>query len=151
MATTRQISGETWTPQPNCADTRELEGTALYNSDVSRQWQKLLKRMTEIRELRNDWDGEGALAPNQMAVKSVNDLLALLRETAQTPPTRIAPAFDGAIVVEWQLPDGLYRSAEIRSAYVAEVMDEEPGKPPCHRTYRWNSLPRRYGNEFSVT
>lgn len=88
------------------------------------RWKQILDRLIAISKLEDNWDGEGAEAPDFEIIDSVTELL--IKHTELLPhPNRIVPSVDGAIVVEWQL-DGTYLEAEVETTNLAEWMLRTP-------------------------
>jgi hypothetical protein len=97
-------------------------------------WEPTVQEIVEFQHLGDDWDGLGAKAPSRELVESAVGLAYLFFEQGVPPPSRVVPGLDGAVLFEWQDPDGTYTDVEIVRPFFAEVMLIEPGKPAKHWT-----------------
>jgi hypothetical protein len=93
-------------------------------------WEPAVRKMVEMRNLADDWDGLGALAPSPALLESAISLAFLFHEKGVNPPQSVVPGLDGTVNLEWQDPDGTIAEVEIDRPFHAEVMVIEPGKSP---------------------
>ncbi len=87
-------------------------------------WSDCRYRLEEFSCLNDDWDGEGAKAPNPEILASANRLLAFLERhpgSVNIPPNDICVSPDGGILFAWQ-GDDYYREVEIDEPNRAEWM-----------------------------
>jgi hypothetical protein len=103
------------------------------------QWRKLERVVREMRHLGDDWDGEGADAPRASVVDSVLHLVSQLRERGMAAPSRAVVSPNGAIVLEWQGPGGVYVEAQISVPYRVEWMRKRADRPAEHWDDRWQA------------
>jgi hypothetical protein len=92
-------------------------------------WESTIQKILEFQNLRDDWDGLGAVAPSAELLQSAIRLAYLFHEKQIDPPHCVIPGLDGSVNFEWQAPDGTIAEVEIDRPLHAEVMLMEPGKP----------------------
>ena len=54
-------------------------------------------RLDKLRELKEDWDNDGAKAPTEEAIDTAERVLNMLREV----PGQAVPCTDGGVQIEW--------------------------------------------------
>src|SRR5213592_3863068 len=64
-------------------------------------WEQVFSRLNELRSLQNDWDGQGALAPEEANIDAAAHWLSGLRSVIQAPD-QIIPGMGGEIYLNWQ-------------------------------------------------
>jgi hypothetical protein len=93
------------------------------------QWDRILDELRRLRDLEDDWDGQGARAldPANMdqAIAWVEDMRRWRRAL---PPTRVLPGTLGEVVLEWR-GDTFHLAAEISSPSRLEWLLSLPGQP----------------------
>ena len=97
-------------------------------------WHPAIQKIVTFQDLHDDWDGQGAKAPDLALLESSVGLAYLLAGRGMPPPDRVVPGLEGSVIMEWQEPGGTYREIEIVERFFAEVMVLEPGKPARHWT-----------------
>jgi len=104
-------------------------------------WNRQILRIGELRGLKDNWDGEGARAPSQDILDSLQEILRLHGASGNYPaPSRMTPTVDGTIVIEWHSPP-IFRSLEIVRPYEGEWLVERPGYRPEFYVERWSAGP----------
>jgi hypothetical protein len=98
-------------------------------------WEAIRRRLSELFQLRDNWDGAGAIAPSAAIIQSVADLLESHHRT-WSPPSRVVPTADGTIAIEWQ-DQGLHASLEVTTAYQGDWLIERHGYAPEFISERW--------------
>lgn len=93
-------------------------------------WEQTIQALIALRDLGEDWDGDGAAAPSPELLASAIGLAYLLEEGGSDPPTRVVAGTDGAVILEWQFPDGAYGEIELTRPLQGDVLLMEPGQPP---------------------
>jgi hypothetical protein len=93
-------------------------------------WTKCTDALDAIEQLKEDWDGLGASAPDSAVVRSAKSFLALSqRQQPSLPPTRVLASPDGSVVMEWQ-NDSSILEVEIeefgRAMYTLELAGQRP-------------------------
>ena len=68
-------------------------------------WNRCIASLLAIRDLEDDWDGQGTAAPSAEVVDSVTILAVMLRQSGVRPPTLTVQGVDGDVAFEWQWPD----------------------------------------------
>lgn len=135
-------SNETFIPYGADSGPLGPEGLSSSSEDqVDREWSNstadLTLKLEQIRSLRDNWDGEGAMAPGEEIVESTIALLNSLQIDGLPPPTRIVASQAASIVIEWQLEHGEHLEAEILEPYRAEWMLVQPNHHPLHWEGSW--------------
>jgi hypothetical protein len=92
-------------------------------------WEPVVQKIAEFHYLVDGWDGFGAKAPSPELVESAIALAWVFFENGVSPPHCVTTGVDGAVILEWQDPDGTVTEGEIVRPLYAEVMVIEPGKP----------------------
>src|SRR5262249_49114411 len=92
-------------------------------------WGAVIDQVAAMQRLGNNWDGLGAAAPSNELLASAVGLAGLLKQRGAAAPTRVVPGTDGAVIFEWQFPDGTYGEIELLRPFYAEVMLLQPGQP----------------------
>jgi len=95
-------------------------------------WAAAINQVVALQHLGDNWDGLGAAAPTNELLASAVGLAYLLKERGTDAPTRVVPGTDGAVIFEWQFPDGAYGEIELLRPFYAEVMLLRPGEPARH-------------------
>lgn len=103
---------------------------------VRDQWESCLGELSHMLALRDNWDGEGALAPTRDTVLSLSDLLQQLRSHLWPAPARVVTGPNGEVVVEWQETGG-YLELEALRPYEGEWMFEPKGAPQVFFPAAW--------------
>jgi hypothetical protein len=92
------------------------------------KWSRVVQRLEDLRSLRNDWDGLGALAPSTAIVRSAITLTnAFRREKWQAPSAAVATVA-GTILFTWEKPHPFlrpgmrYLEIEVSGPEQAELM-----------------------------
>ena len=96
-------------------------------------WDERLRDLARLGELEDDWDGLGASAPEQEALRRALLLVKTLEATGSPPcppPSRVMALPDGAILLEWQNGSS-YFEIEVGPDY-EEVFMQELGSRPQH-------------------
>ena len=67
-----------------------------------------IRALNRIKELPDDWDGDGASKIEEETVSKATSLIreAFLASSSKLEPPSVAPAFGGMIVAEWSGPGG---------------------------------------------
>lgn len=111
----------------------EVAVDALPNDKPSvKTWSQQIDKLLIIRQLEDDWDGQGTPAPTVEVVDSALVLAILLRQDGVIPPTGIVQGVVGEVVFDWQSPDGKYVEVEVTGPYKADVFIHQPGQPIKH-------------------
>jgi hypothetical protein len=84
-----------------------------------RTWRELIDDLLGIRHLEDDWDGQGAEAPNPALVDGAIKLSLALQQRGVAPATRAIAGLGGTVYLEWQTPL-TYCEIEVLSPLEAE-------------------------------
>jgi hypothetical protein len=85
-----------------------------------------------LRNLEDDWDGQGAIAIVPANLDSALAWVEQMRRWERAiPPSQVAPGVDGSVSVLWQ-SEGLYLEAEICQPNEVGWMLAVPGYPNRH-------------------
>lgn len=82
-------------------------------------WANVIDELLRIRNLEDDWDGEGTIAPNPALVDGAITLAQNLRDQGDLPPQRVHASVNATVYFEWHMPEG-YREIEVLSPVQAE-------------------------------
>lgn len=77
---------------------RAVEAASIAANDP---WRPTFDRLDELRNLGDDWDGEGSPAPEGWAVPAAMTIARWLRRQNWAPPTHVSATVNGAIAFEW--------------------------------------------------
>jgi hypothetical protein len=107
-----------------------------YSTKVGAAWQSLLDELRRLSTLEDDWDGNGAAAPDPQCVGAAARWIRVMAGAGDefAPPTRITVTPGGELLVVWQT-DSEYLEAEIVAPTEVEWMRSEKGATPEH----WSS------------
>ena len=100
--------------------------------DRARSWDKRIDQLLAIRQLEDDWDGQGTPAPAVEVVDSALVLALLLRRDGIEAPTGVVQGVNGDVLFDWQSPGGKYVEVEVNGPYTADVFIQVPGQPMKH-------------------
>jgi hypothetical protein len=79
----------------------------------------LIDELLRIRNLEDDWDGEGTEAPHPSLVDGAITLAQELKAAMYPPAERVIAGVNGTIYFEWHTPLG-YQEIEVTSPLDAE-------------------------------
>lgn len=102
-------------------------------------WDSIISKISKLKWLGCDWDGEGAIAPSEELVESAILLAKYLRSKRMLPPSRIMPGIDGAVAMEWQRV-GEIEHLDIVRPYYLERYSSAPGRTPSYDEFDFRSL-----------
>jgi hypothetical protein len=129
---------KTWAIRhPELATDLELPVQAAAN-DVTllnnnrRIWEQRIDQLLGIRQLEDNWDGQGTVAPTVEVVDSALVLALLLRNEGIEPPTGVVQGVNGDVLFDWQAPDGKFVEVEVNGPYAADVFIRLPNQPMKH-------------------
>jgi len=144
---TRYASDASSEPPPNDEiSTRPLDETGLIECDPSSSqnstWSQAIDDLLEIRNLEDDWDGQGGEAPDPTLVDGAIVLAQDLRSLGIGSPDRTVAGANGTVFFEWDNPiesfefewPGLviYREIEVIAPNEAEVRWIYDGSDEAH-------------------
>ena len=93
------------------------------------QWDRIVGDLLRLRELSDDWDGQGSRA---LDATNVDRALAWVEDMRQwpgaLPPSSVAPGTQGELVLEWR-GDAFHLAAEISDPSQVEWLLAVPGQP----------------------
>ncbi len=102
------------------------------DAEQARRWEMSIDRLLAIRQLEDDWDGQGTPAPPVEVVDSALVLALLLRQEGIEAPTGVVQGVNSDVAFDWQSPDGKYVEVEVTGPYTADVFIGLPGQPLKH-------------------
>jgi hypothetical protein len=120
-------------------------------ADQQNKWVEVYERLNGFIELGENWDGEGASAPSEELIGSVENYLMTIRREQQIPaPDRIVVTTDGDLIVEWQTPDYIFEF-ESSSPGNGDWMFTPVDGEPTFFSVNWNtySNSRFFTKDFS--
>jgi len=83
-------------------------------------WDTIIDELLRMRELQDDWDGEGSIAPQKALVDDVTSFAYWRKQENELPPDRIVATVNGTICFEWYV-DGFFREFEFVAPDVLEI------------------------------
>lgn len=86
---------------------------------TTRSWDQLVDDLLALRQLQDDWDGQGADAPDPAVVDSALKLALDFRAAAKHPADRVVAGVNGTVFFEWFAPTE-YLEIEVVSPGTAE-------------------------------
>jgi hypothetical protein len=104
-------------------DTPFYEGSQQFSFDRSTQhrrgWPQVIDELLRIRQLPDNWDGEGTEAPHPLLVDGAITLAQMLQSNQISVPDRVYASVNSTIYFEWLSPLG-YCEFEVVSPVRAE-------------------------------
>lgn len=102
------------------------------------EWGEILKKIEDLRQLKDDWDGEGAIAPTVPVMGSVADCMSMLKNAGVPSPDQVSAACDGSVIISWNFGE-IYFEMEISWPGRAEVMVKKDvsGQPVVYFNAEW--------------
>jgi hypothetical protein len=103
---------------------------------IGPEWQRLVDEVLRLHDLEDDWDGDGAAAPDHQCVDAAMRWVLEMASAGEdaVPPTRISVTPAGELLVLWQT-NSEYLEAEIVSPTEVDWMRCEEGRAAEH----WSS------------
>ena len=92
-------------------------------------WSERIDDLLGIRQLEDDWDGQGAPAPTSDVVDSALVLALLLKKEGIAPPKLVTQGPAGGIHFDWLPGGGKYVELRVMRPYQAEMIIHVPGSP----------------------
>ena len=89
------------------------------NAASEQSWQSAIDELLRIRNLEDDWDGEGTEAPPPAVVDGAITLAQHLQAKGIPAAERVLAGVNGTIYFEWHSPLG-YQEIEVTSPLDAE-------------------------------
>ncbi len=83
-------------------------------------WDTIIDELLRMRELQDDWDGEGSIAPETAIVDDVMSFAYWRKQENELPPDRIVATVNGTICFEWYA-DGFFREFEFVAPDILEI------------------------------
>lgn len=106
-------------PARLAAQTSAFTWTAPYEEARAQTWHSLIDELLHIRNLEDDWDGEGTEAPHPALVDGAITLAQYLQANGIPSADRVIAGVNGTIYFEWHTPFG-YQEIEVLSPMDAE-------------------------------
>jgi hypothetical protein len=93
------------------------------------RWDQSLSSVENLRRLSNDWDGQGARAPEVANLDQVSAWIQEMRHWRHAlPPTRVSPGTLGEVILEWR-GESFYLVAEVANPTQVDWLLNAPGQP----------------------
>lgn len=90
-------------------------------------WDVVYRAINAMRDLSDDWDGDGAAAPSPPVVNNALRIAAALElQDGFPPPSRVLPSVNGTIVLEWTF-GGWHSEIEVENGSCAALRTIPPG------------------------
>ena len=71
------------------------------NPEHLRRWEEVVNQLLDARKLEDDWDGQGAVAPDPALVDRAIAFALSRQQTGHAPPDFAIPTVNGTVVLEW--------------------------------------------------
>lgn len=84
-------------------------------------WKKSIHALLKIRDMGDDWDGQGTPVPPTDVVDSATILAVMLRQHGVRPPTITVQGMSGDVGFDWQWPDRSTLVLDVTQPYEADV------------------------------
>ena len=99
------------------------------------RWDQLLTELSQFRDLEDDWDGQGASAPERANLESAITWVEHMRgDDKAEPPFRVVAGVAGEVYLVW-LESGILLEAEISKPNQIEWLLAIDGQP----TRQWKT------------
>lgn len=82
----------------------EQAAVSVRSDEPVRSWTDVIDQLLSLRVLEDDWDGQGAEAPEPSVVDSALKLALRFRSTGMSPADRIVAGVNGTVFFEWFAP-----------------------------------------------
>jgi hypothetical protein len=94
----------------------------------SRSWDEVIDELLALRGLEDDWDGQGAQAPEPALVDTALSVATDFRAERMPPAARAVAGVNGTVVLEWYSPT-TYLEIEVTAPGQVEgrFVDRESG------------------------
>lgn len=93
------------------------------------EWDRILNELIRLRDLEDDWDGQGSLVLGRDNVEAALRWINEMRRWRQAlPPSCAVPGTAGEVVFEWR-GDAFQLAAEISTPEKIEWLLNIPGQP----------------------
>ena len=89
-------------------------------------WSDRIDDLLRVRQLADDWDGDGAVAPGTTVVDGAITLAQYLAALGTPSADRVHAGVNGTVYFEWHTPLG-YAEIEVTSPFDAEYRWVEKG------------------------
>jgi len=93
------------------------------------KWSAWIDELLTIRQLEDDWDGQGAPAPVTDVVDSSLILALLMRREGIAAPNLVTQGPSGRVHFDWLPGDGKYVELQVSAPNQAFVYIHTPGLP----------------------
>jgi hypothetical protein len=111
------------------------EGLASARPAFDGSWEECFRRLQKLRDLQDDWDGQGAEAPPADVLDGAVRLAQAVRRHGSPPPCRVVAGVNGTVVLEWQF-GAIYSEMEFIGPDKVDLTVLVPGQPPHHVSFR---------------
>lgn len=82
-------------------------------------WAEARNELRKMRDLKDDWDGEGTAAPGALLIDRAFIVANCLDSNGYPPPNRVHVTVNATICFEW-FHDSVYQEAEVVSDWKVE-------------------------------
>jgi hypothetical protein len=103
-------------------------------------WTVTIDTLLTLRDIHDDWDGNGATAPSRETVDSALHLAIHFRDLGMREPNGVVPGVNGTVIFDWQGTDQSYLEVEVTEPFHAECVFISPGKPTKHWVFAHRDL-----------
>jgi hypothetical protein len=102
------------------------------SSAMDNHWDQALSSLEKLRDLADDWDGQGASAPEVANLDQASTWISEMRQWRHAlPPTRVSPGTLGEVILEWR-GESFHLVAEVANPIQVEWLLKVPDQPIRH-------------------
>lgn len=106
--------------------------------ELNWEWDRALKSVFDFFALGNNWDFDGAIAPEPDAIQTALDFLEHQKAVNVCPPNYVAALPSGGIVLEWT-ESAERTEIEIHHAGLLEILRSRKGRPTIYEEQTWET------------
>lgn len=96
----------TTTPEPSSRAAAPSE-LAFCGIGPRNDWDSIIDELLRMRALKDDWDGEGSIAPQKALVDVATSFAHWRKQENELAPSRVVATVNGTISMEWYV-DGFF-------------------------------------------
>jgi hypothetical protein len=91
------------TAQTSSDQAPEVLSVSIVGGESEKTWKDCIEEISRMRNLKDDWDGEGTTAPLPELLDGIIILFQMpeFRQIIRTAPTYVVPISDGRISIDW--------------------------------------------------
>jgi len=107
---------------------RAVRTGAVESETIDPTWAVRIDELLAVRQLEDDWDGQGTPAPATGVVDSALILALLLRREGVAAPTLVTQGLSGGVHFDWLPGDGRYVELQVTEPQHGFIYVHTPGQ-----------------------